>query len=733
MGAPLVFVSAAALATSSALLFALEPMIARRLLPVFGGSPLVWNTCVTWFQVMLLAGYAYAHVLGSSRLTLQRQALVHLLVLAAPWAAFPSMLAAAPIATTGDNPVVTLLVVLTTSVGLPFFAVSTTAPLVQRWLSRTRHRDAGDPYFLYAASNVGAVLMLSLYPFAIERWIALDAQFSLWTRAYLVLAALVAGSAILAVRLASDREPEPTSRAPSEATPTVAQRTRWVVLALVPSSLLLSITTYLTTDVAAFPLAWMLPLSLYTASFILTFVKRPPLRRRWMRRALPLPALLVAVTLATEAVGPIVLLVIVHVVTFFIAAMVCHGELAHDRPAPRFLGEYYLWLALGGALGGAFNALLAPVIFDRMIEYPLMLVAACALRLRRGEGAKDQLQRKDGAAVLCTFVVTLGLVLGSARLGVPTDSVRFVFLLSAGVILAWQARPLRFAAAVGALLLASVAFTGVHGTPIARARTPYGALRITKVGDTIRLVHGRIIHGQQTRVDGRQCEPDIYYSRAGPAALVLDSVAGRSAASIAVIGLGVGELVAYSRPGQRWRFYELDPAVETFARDPTLFTFLSECAPDVALDIRIGDGRLLLAREPDGSFDRIVIDAFSSDAVPVHLLTREALAVYLAKLAPGGLVAFHISNLHLDLTSVVAGLASDAAAAGYGASHRLLADHELEMGTTASNWAVVARRTEDLAPFAANGWTALAPLAIRPAWTDDFANVTSVVSFGTVQ
>lgn len=721
---------------SSFLLFLVQPMVAKMLLRALGGSPAVWNTCMVFFQAALLAGYLAAHTVYA-RLSPSRQALLHLAVLTLALVALPIDLAAAGGPPTGALPVTWLLGRLTAGVGLPFFVVATTAPLLQRWFARTGHPAASDPYFLYAASNLGSLAALLSYPLAVEpRW-RLAEQSWLWECGYGLLLALSAACALGAVRgSASPAQTDPTAE--GSPPPSVGRRLRWVALAFAPSSLMLGVTTYLTTDIAAIPLLWVVPLALYLLSFVLVFTRRPPVPHWLVRLAVPVAVVPLAVVIVSRTLGPLWLVMPIHLLAFLIVAMACHGELAADRPPPRYLTGFYLWMAVGGVLGGLFNALVAPLAFTSVAEYPIALVAACLLMPRRR-------RRPGDTAVEWRDFALPAAVAGLAALGVlwlrhePNEwalewlpSADSVFRGLPVVALVFGLRPIRFGVALGALLLFALNVPLEDDDRILLAgRNFFGTHRVLDVerqGHFHRLVHGTTTHGLQNEDPALRREPLSYYYRASPVGQLFGTRV-RPDSEFAVIGLGSGTLACYAGPGQRVTFYEIDPAIAALARDPDAFTYLSDC--DGHVDVVLGDGRLGIARAPDGRYGIIVVDAFSSDAVPVHLLTSEALKIYLAKLAPGGVIAYHVSNRYLALEPVVGDLAGDAGLACIAQDQHSgdLTSEEQLAGKSPSHYVLVARRRQDFGRLTDDSrWYDVLPRPGARVWTDDYSNVAGVFS-----
>jgi hypothetical protein len=717
---------ASALFVSAVLLFSLQPMVSKMLLPRFGGAPAVWITAMCFFQVLLLAGYSYAHLIA--RLRLRSQILLHLALLATPVVLFPIGIPGRWVPPGGANPGLYLLGYLVGSVGLPFFLVCTTAPLLQRWFSATTHRQAADPYFLYTASNLGSFLGLLSYPFLVEPSLTLGQQGWAWAGAYGLLVGLIAGCALVAWRFASKLAP--VSKSAAQAAP-LPWRTRllWVVCAFVPSSLLLAVTNFLTVDVAPVPLLWVVPLSLYLLTFILAFSHVPA----WVGRAavVALPVLLVlqiALLVAgtqtdiraltnIRIVGP------VHLATFFLVALVFHGRLARARPPARHLTEFYLWISAGGVLGGLFNALLAPQLFTTFLEYPLILVMA-ALLLNGGQPARGETPRRWALDLgLPALVFLMSLVL-------QTEQMAYNLLwaiLPAVVCLAFVHRPLRLGLGLAALLAAAGVGEASKNPPAYRGRNFFGpvAVKVSRDGRRVSLIHGKTVHGMQLAGDLKKARrvPTTYYFPTGPAGQVFEHFGPRwGHGRIAVVGLGAGTLASYGQSGQEWTFLEIDPLVMHVATK--YFSFLEESP--ARWNVKLVDGRLGLAEEPDGHFDLIVLDAFSSDSIPTHLVTREAVALYRSKLAPGGLLLCNISNRYLNLTTVLAGVGE-----ANGLVARVQIDYnvsgeEAQLGKQESFWAVLARSPTDLGPIATDPRWRPVPPGKQQVWTDEYSNVVSI-------
>jgi hypothetical protein len=639
MGALRVY--AAAMLLSAALLFSVQPMFAKMALPLLGGTPAVWNTCLVFFQAVLLAGYAYAHL--STRLLGDRaQAVLHLVICLLPLAFLPIALPVGWKPPTETTPVFWLLGLLTVAVGGPFFVLSTTAPLLQHWFSRTDHPAAADPYFLYAASNVGSMAALLGYPIIVEPALRLQEQGRFWTWGYIALCVLLAVCAAILWYSKPGRASEfdasvdgapsnprggkasETTRATTEIIP--GRRLRCVVLSFVPSSWLMGVTTHITTDIAPVPLLWVLPLSLYLLSFILVFAERTRFLHRWMIRLLPPALLALVMSVILNTSWP--LLVSAHLLVFFVGCMVCHGDLAELRPPVSHLTEFYFWMSAGGVLGGIFNAIVAPLVFRWLLEYPIAVFLAAWLRPSLYAEARKKTGRLTDLTVLLAIAVAFAVL--PAVLTVEGNANVIGATLAATVALVffyYLDWPRPFALGVGALLLLAKISPPIVGTLHFTGRSFFGVHWV--VDDEIgrQLLNGSTKHGVQSLDPARRCEPLSYYWSGGPLGQVFSAFRRPASTNkVAVVGLGAGATVCYRNKGYHFTFYEIDPLVKQIAETPRLFSYLSDCGRD-AYDVVLGDGRLKLAEAPNGEYALIVFDAFSSDSIPMHLLTREALAM----------------------------------------------------------------------------------------------------------
>lgn len=716
------FIFTVALALGSFLLFSLEPMVAKSLLPALGGAPMVWNTCVVFFQATLLAGYAFAHfTAGASR----RGAAA--LIAGGAMAAFTLPLALQDAMPVGA-PAIWLISELARSVGPVFFVLSASAPALQVWFSKLETHRSRDPYFLYAASNAGSFVALLAYPTLIEPPLGLRTQQVGWSVAYVMFVALAAGC-FLAVRNWSSETGTPSEE--SAQSPTRFQPDRWIWfgLAFVPSSLLLGVTTYISTDVTAVPLVWIVPLALYLLTFVIAFGGNAAGITTAAARRLPLMLCAVIFLVSAGIVLPITLNIVVHLAAFFLVAATAHGTLACRRPAVERLTEFYLIVSAGGVAAGLFNVFIAPLAFTAAMEYPLMLVAA-SLILRFHRPQPDSSLATDASAGAAAALATwLAITIVDRDGGFGRPGVVLVGLVTVAA-LAQARRPRRFTLILAGILLAFLAASRQYGNVLFAERTFFGTYRVSLTADGRYrdLYHGTTLHGRQATEPTLSQEPLGYYHRKGPFGEAYAAVpAMASSRNVAVVGLGVGSLGAYADANQHWTFFEIDPAVERIARDSRYFTFLRYCGDRCR--VVIGDARLSLRLEADGFYDLLVIDAFSSDAIPMHLLTREAFQEYLARLSPQGVIAAHISNRYLDLRPVLAGIAESlglAAFEQYGG---------LPEGSTAgpdditnSHWVILARDAGTLERLRTRGpWTPLHTRNRRIVWTDEYSNILSVL------
>lgn len=699
----------------STLLFLVQPLVAKLLTPLLGGTPDVWNTAMVFFQATLLLGYGVAHL--GARWLRGRQIPVQVIVVAVPLLALPLAVPAGWRLPDGTAPALWTLVVLAVTVGLPFLALSTASPTFQRWFSLSGHRHAADPYFLYAAGNVGSLLALLAYPLLLEPRLSTTDQSRLWSVGYLSFV-LLTGTCAWALR----RRPDAVAAlAIAEAGPSSAPlaprlRLRLVAFAFVPSLLLLGVTRHLSTDIASIPLLWVVPLALYLLSFVLAFGRSPTRLIDLSGRTVALLAVPLAASFAASF-DSVWLVLVPHLVFFLAATTLAHARLAELRPPADRLTEFYLWISLGGVLGGIAGALVAPAVFTSILEYPLALGLVVAMRPATS-AARRHLDAR-GIAIAGALVIGLGLAWRATGAAATPEAARmpvlFLALVGAGAYVALRS-PRTFALAIGGVLL--VAGLAEPNPTLDAERTFFGVHRVFE-DDQGRhvLANGTTTHGMQDPAD--PATPLGYYHPDGPIGDVFTSGVDAPARDVAVVGLGSGALAAYGRPGDTFTYYEIDPAVARIASDQAYFSYLADSAADT--DIVLGDGRLSLERTED-LYDIVVLDAFSSDAIPIHLLTAEAVQDYLAHLRAGGVLAVHISNRYFDLAPVVSRLAD---AFGLSAVGRLDAPppDQVDAGHWSSTWVALAADPAALSGLDPDdGWGAL-PAPEGRLWTDDYSDL----------
>ena len=707
------------------LLFSLEPLSSKLLLPRLGGTPTVWITCLLFFQAALLVGYAYADF-SIRLLGLRRQAILHAVLIAASFFFIPiSLDALTP--PDGMSPIVWLLRVLTSSIGIPFVVLSSFGPIAQRWFAHAGPEAEKDPYFLYAAGNLGSLLALLSYPFLLEPRLTLGAQTQAWSGLYAIVLTVVV---LMAMRVASRASSPSTGavQATDDSRVGIGERIRWLLYAAVPSSMLMGTTSFLSMDIGSFPLLWVLPLALYLLTFTLVFAKRPPIPHWIVVKAESQLIVVVSLTIFWAVSLPGVFSVFLHLMLLFLVAMVCHGELAQTRPSAKHLTDFYLWLAIGGFLGGLFNAVVAPVIFNDVFEYPLAIVAAALLR--PGPKRKGRTLDFIAPAALCG-----ALFLATWRPGAPPQLWPTVAMIVTGIALfSFRDYPGRFSLAVAVLFLIGIArqASPITGSVlIDRERSFFGVYHVMQdsVGKVRMLEHGSTLHGAQALRPGKNLIPLSYYSPAGPAGdLFRETVPALVAAKrVGVVGLGVGSLTCYGKPDEQWTYYEIDPLVARIATDTTHFTFLRDCPATPR--IVFGDARLTIAGESENSFDILVIDAFSSDAIPIHLLTIEAFREYMRVIGEGGILAVHISNQHMQLEPLVAALAKQLGLKGR-VRYDLLDIRTLEtpVDRLPSAWVILSRNESAFGKLTSRrNWEQLWTSHRVKPWTDDFSNILSVI------
>ena len=745
---------------SSFLLFLVQPMIGRMLLPSLGGTPAVWNGCMLFFQAALLAGYAWAHY-GPPKLGVKNHLLVHLFLLAAVCCLLPMKIVDSWAAPVDSNPMFWLLGQLTLCVGLPFFVISSSAPLLQRWfsLSASETEQGSEPWFLYAISNFGSLVALISYPFVFERIMGLTNQGIFWASGFLLLTCMFANCAWYTLRNA---RPEVLTR-PRTKTHTAPlswnQRVRYIVLAAIPSSLMLGVTTIVSTDAGSFPLMWSIPLALYLITFILVFAKRQLLPHRWIVRATPFFLLAMPLVMTIDLGDNPALMIAAHFAVFFVVAMACHGEMARLRPPVEQLTEFYLMMSIGGVVGGAFNSLLAPVLFNSILEYPIVLIAASLVLPAWREIADEQNSTDRSPApswlsiekIWAVPVALLVLLSGvwAFEYSLLTLFRPLVMLLGfavpAAVCILLARSPRRFVPCY-ALLLLGYPFIHVNHDVTLKQRGFFGVNEIATVGEFRTLINGRTQHGMQRIEETENPLPLSYYHPDGPVGDLFRQF-GDQQNRIGVVGLGVGTIAAYGQANQQLDFYEIDPIVYQMASDENYFSYLSSARSDV--EVILGDARVQLdarrkrmsrltnvAWRPNSNetqtknrlYGMMILDAFGSDSVPIHLLTEEAVELYLDSLDENGLLAIHISSKFMNFIPVGAALSQHFGLHSAVRTDAQLTQADRQSGRSASRYMIFSRDKETIDRFLdlENGWQPLK--SDRPVhWTDEHANILDVM------
>jgi hypothetical protein len=715
---------AVGLFVSAFLLFAVQPMFTKMVLPLLGGAPTVWSVAMVFFQAALLCGYAYAHVIVR-RMPLGAGALMHLGLLAVAAATLPIAVTQSLGSPATDHIPLWLIGVLTLSIGLPFAVLSTSAPLLQSWFAASGHLQARNPYVLYAASNFGSFAGLLSYPIFVEPFLTLHAQAELWSIGFGVFAVLVAAAAVIVAR-----RQNPFAADPATTSVYWHHRLFWVAAASIPAGLVVAVTSYIATDLASAPFLWVLPLAIYLLTFVVTFRDPPLLDNAKVARLVPFAVAPLSVGLLGAPRSYWFALVVLNLLAFVLLSLLCNGELYKRRPAPEHLTEFYLWTSFGGALGGAFAALAAPQLFALIYEYPILIVAALLVMPNVFAPSIGRAVTEGGPALMIGLLAIVAQLV--FRISLPTAAelpFQIVLVALVALMLLQRDRPARFLSLVAlGFVLTGLWQPGFNR--IAVVRSFFGVNQVVETADhDYRLLyHGTTLHGAERLDDtiAARPEPLSYYYRGGPISEGIDAVRAvrHGLRNVAVVGLGTGALACYRQTGEQWTFYEIDPAVAQIARDPRFFTFISSCAPD--LSIVIGDARLTLTASKQ-RYDLIILDAFSSDSIPVHLMTREAIAGYLRSLNDGGVILMHISNRYMELADTVAAV---------GAAEGLVTLIKLDDRAEAlpfdyrlnAEVAALARHLEDLGDLHPHkGWHKLdADLGVRP-WTDDYSNLLGAI------
>ena len=727
----LILLFAGTLFISATLMFILQPLFGKLLLPLLGGSPAVWNTCMVFYQTVLFFGYLYAHIL-SSKCDPRRQVLIHAVVIVVSFIALPVALPEVTNPPTDTNPTFWLMGILFLAIGLPFFVVSTVSPLLQKWFADIGHHTSEDPYYLYAASNAGSMVALLSYPFLIEPTIGLVEQKSFWSIGYVLLGILIIGCAVVLWR---NQPAELTDKIEEveelENLPLLTQL-HWLVLAFVPSSLLLGLTNFISTDIASVPLLWIIPLTLYLLTFILVFSKWADKIHPAMVSLQPIVLLpFIAYSFVDPAALPFWLNLILHLIAFFLAVMVCHGELAKRRPHTKHLTHFYLIMSFAGMLGGMFNTFLAPFIFNAVYEYPIMIVAA--LFLRPGFSSQKVLFQMWFPLLLLCLGLTVYLLSDNLSQSIIYSATNGLILL-AGLSYVFRSQAINLGLLTGVILFFTLGIQNLISNTIYQERSFFGVLSVResvlldenkKPEKYHELFHGTTKHGAQRLASHLETTPLTYYSRPGPMGQLFRVFDNKNQDwEIGTVGLGAGALACYAKQQQHWTQYEIDPLVIEIAKNPDYFTYLKRCSKNSTF--KVGDARLSLTNESDQKFDLLIMDAFSSDSVPTHLLTREAIELYFTKLKPNGILAFHITNRHLEIKKVISDHVNHFTLSALIQEFKPKKEIPLVIAT---DWVVMAKQAETLEPLRQSqlgNWQKLPLFFDMKPWTDDFTNIIGI-------
>ncbi len=718
---------------SAFLLFFIQPMFGKMILPLLGGTPSVWNTAMLFFQVTLLAGYAYAH--GTTRLLgIRAQAIIHALVVAVFTLVLPIAIPDGWIPPADKDPTFWQLGLMAVVVGGPFFALAGTAPMLQRWFSATDHPDAHNPYFLYAASNLGSMTALLAYPVVFEPLMTLQVQTGAWMAGYIALIGLIVLCAMLVWRHIKDDDKAGKSSEVPEVI-TWGRRGMWLILAFTPSSLMLGVTTFITTDIASAPLLWIVPLAIYVGTFIIAFARKEVLSYRallWIHTVAL--AFVISFTVLNFRPGTLYM-VILHLMLFSTSALACHIDLARLRPHAGHLTEFYLIMSFGGALGGVFNALIAPNIFVLPIEYVLVLSLACFLRFASIEkhsfaNFKSNLlnnirEGKKGGIITFGVITLLYLSMSFGVLALENFTLAAVmaFVVPLTLVFLFDRRWMFAVIATIGLVLSMGISWNLGKDSLYWGRNFFGVVRVVNTKYNYRIMtHGTTMHGAQPTIPELELLPISYYYKktsVGDVFRIVDEIPGPH--KIAGLGLGAGSIACFRKAGRSIDFFEIDPEVVHVAENPEYFTYLSNCG--TPYEVFLGDGRLKIAERPDSLYDMIFLDVFSSDNIPVHVMTVEAFEIYKKKLKPDGLIVMNISNRYLDLRPVLSAIAREI---GYTVVFKATKAGIIDEGKipyTGTIFAVMSKDSKALDPFRAVRWEELPVPESKPAWRDDYANI----------
>ncbi len=736
-------VYALTLLVSAALLFSIQPLFSKMILPLLGGTPQVWNTAMLFFQVCLLGGYGYAH-LTTKFLSVRAQSILHVVLLGVFTIVLPIAIPEGWTPPVDEDPTLWQLSLMAVTIGGPFFVLAGSAPMLQRWFANTDHPHADNPYFLYGASNLGSMTSLLAYPTIIEPMMTLSEQSHTWSFGYFSLIGFVALSGLLVWNAQKTQKAKPRAKKTKEVI-TWGLRGKWMLLAFIPSSLMLGVTTFITTDIASVPLLWILPLALYVGTFIIVFARKPIISLKASRIGFEILLLVTIVQLVgfnDSVVNPFFLIGL-HLTLFFFAAMLAHSELAKARPTAQNLTEFYLLMSVGGALGGFFNAIIAPNFLIIPLEYALVLGLCVYVRFMH----KDEQSfgawiapikakfKTEGLNAFFTFnglFAAIIIVCAIFAFGIPNATLYVWVSGFVGACLFALSKNRWLFAVLCSFVL--VLFPPGHHwgvnnfkKTVLQDRNFFGVIRVVETSNKERiLMHGTTNHGAQALDEEHKMTPLSYYSYASPVNDVFEVLnARRGKQNIGVIGLGIGVSACFQKDGREFDFFEIDPDIAAIASNPEYFTYLSDCGSPH--EIILGDGRLTIQDKPENYYDMIMIDAFSSDNIPVHLLTAEAIQIYKSRLKKDGTLVLNISNNYIDLEPV---LRETAHSLGLNAYARVTSDGIVpgtEIKYYPAHWLVIGDQQDTFRRLVNKGWSKAMPREGVKSWSDQYSNVVSVL------
>ena len=702
-------------------------MFSKMILPMLGGAPQVWNTAMLFFQISLLSGYAYAHA-TTAFLGVRKQAILHVLLLTIFTVVLPVAIPDGWTPPDGTDPTFWQLSLMAITVGGPFFVVSGSAPMLQRWFSTSNHKDADNPYFLYGASNLGSMSALLLYPVLIEPTLTIGQQSTTWTFGYFALIILTGVAAASVWKYNAKTQKTENVIDTSDKEITIALRLKWLVLALVPSSLMLGVTTHITTDIASVPLLWVMPLALYIGTFIIVFARKPIITGKnshYIFGAMILILYLAQTFLNGLKDAPLALIAL-HLTLFFFAALSCHSELSNSKPRAKHLTEFYLIMSLGGAIGGFFNAIIVPQYFVLPIEYQIILIAALLLRFSNREKEPDL-----GGIGLTALIASIAALCGIAPAFVGGNIGWLcigLFLIISICILntRWAFTFIMSFALLGPQLYVPLGIMSQEKITH-QDRNFFGVIRLLETDNQRVLLHGTTNHGTQPLKEEHSLTRLSYYSPSSPLTDVygyFDTLENEQ--KVAVLGLGIGVAACYQKDGRFFDFYEIDKDIADLAENPKYFTYLSDCGSPY--EIILGDGRLKIEEKPNEFYDLILLDAFSSDNVPIHILTKEAIEIYMKKLKDGGTLVFNITNRYLDLEPVLSNAAEELKIQAVAKATQGQMIDDIGIKSYDAHFFVMTKNQETLDYLSEQGWTKTNKRDGVSLWTDSYSNIVSVLN-----